>query len=131
MFFSSITYSCVSGFMLVGNKHRYCQADGSWSPEMLPLCKSKHFHENSNKNVIFLSLAVSCSAPEHPINGRAIFTSATFNSLVTYECDYGYMIIGRMDHSICFIVVYLFLIVRRICQEMQHKPTMDRSISTL
>ena len=40
--------------------------------------------------------AVSCSAPEHPINGRAIFTSATFNSLVTYECDYGYIIVGRL-----------------------------------
>ncbi len=40
-----ISYSCRAGYELVGRQHRYCQADGSWSPRILPECVRKcHTH---------------------------------------------------------------------------------------
>ena len=57
---------------------RYCQADGSWSPKTLPECK-----------------AVSCPVPANPPHGRVMYNSVTYNSLISYECNYGYMIVGE------------------------------------
>ena len=37
-----ISYSCRAGYELVGRQHRYCQADGSWSPRILPECVRKY-----------------------------------------------------------------------------------------
>ena len=34
-----ISYTCEPGYQLAGRTHRYCQADGSWSPQLLPECK--------------------------------------------------------------------------------------------
>ena len=40
-------------------------------------------------------LAVSCPAPVNPPFGRVMFNSVTYNSLISYECNYGYMIVGE------------------------------------
>ena len=39
---------------------------------------------------------MSCPVPEHPRHGRVMFNTVTFNSLISYECNYGYMIIGTL-----------------------------------
>lgn len=39
--------------------------------------------------------AVQCPAPENPKNGKAIFTSFSYNSVVSYECNYGFMLVGE------------------------------------
>ena len=36
-----ISYKCRAGYELDGRQHRYCQADGSWSPRLLPQCLRK------------------------------------------------------------------------------------------
>ena len=36
-----VTYSCYPGFDLVGRANRYCQADGTWTPQELPICVRK------------------------------------------------------------------------------------------
>ena len=36
-----ISYKCRAGYELDGRQHRYCQADGSWSPRILPQCVRK------------------------------------------------------------------------------------------
>lgn len=72
-----ISYSCRAGYELVGRQHRYCQADGSWSPRILPEC-----------------VPIQCEVPANPVNGRAVYSSVTYNSLISYECNYGYMLIG-------------------------------------
>ena len=36
-----ISYKCRAGYELDGRQHRYCQADGSWSPRLLPECVRK------------------------------------------------------------------------------------------
>ena len=39
--------------------------------------------------------AVSCPAPVNPPFGRVMFNSVTYNSLISYECNYGYMMVGE------------------------------------
>ncbi|RXG57663.1 Protein lev-9 [Armadillidium vulgare] len=51
--------------------------NGMWSPKELPTCK-----------------AVQCDTPDNPENGKVIYTTKSYNSVVTYECDYGFMIVG-------------------------------------
>ena len=45
-------------------------------------------------NIIFSYLAIQCEVPANPDNGRAVYASVSYNSLISYECTYGYMLIG-------------------------------------
>lgn len=74
------TYECAKEYELVGRAERTCQADGTWSPKDLPTC--------------VLVAEVECPAPENPTNGRAIYTRQAYNSVVSYECNYGYSLVG-------------------------------------
>ncbi|XP_021914139.1 sushi, von Willebrand factor type A, EGF and pentraxin domain-containing protein 1 isoform X2 [Zootermopsis nevadensis] len=73
-----VTYHCADGYELVGRSDRHCQDDGTWSPKELPAC-----------------VPVQCPTPENPSNGKAIFTSCSYNSVVSYECKYGYTLVGE------------------------------------
>ena len=42
----------------------------------------------------FYTLAIQCEVPANPENGRAVYASVSYNSLISYECTYGYMLIG-------------------------------------
>lgn len=35
-----------------------------------------------------------CPVPESPKNGKAIYTSLSYNSIVSYECRYGYTLVN-------------------------------------
>lgn len=37
---------------------------------------------------------VQCPKPENPVNGNAVYTSYAYNSIVSYECKYGYTVVG-------------------------------------
>ncbi|XP_030753340.1 uncharacterized protein LOC115880296 [Sitophilus oryzae] len=76
-----ITYHCAEGYELVGRAERNCQSDGTWTPKELPTC--------------VLVTAVQCSPPENPRHGKAIYTSCSYNSVVRYECKYGYTLVGE------------------------------------
>lgn len=39
--------------------------------------------------------SVQCPLPDNPKNGKAIFTSTSYNSVVSYECRYGYTLLGE------------------------------------
>ncbi|XP_012545704.3 uncharacterized protein LOC101741571 isoform X2 [Bombyx mori] len=71
---------CGQGFELVGKAERYCQADGAWAPKELPTC--------------VLVTQVQCPTPEAPRHGKAVYTSFAYNSVVSYECKYGYRLVG-------------------------------------
>ncbi|XP_050719319.1 uncharacterized protein LOC127000000 isoform X1 [Eriocheir sinensis] len=72
-----VTYNCRPGFELVGANNYYCQHDGTWRPRELPACTP-----------------VQCDIPENPENGKAIFIAVSYNAVVSYECEYGFMIVG-------------------------------------
>lgn len=38
--------------------------------------------------------SVQCPKPENPVNGKAVYTSYAYNSIVSYECKYGYTVVG-------------------------------------
>ncbi|XP_076260368.1 hig-anchoring scaffold protein isoform X2 [Rhynchophorus ferrugineus] len=76
-----ITYHCAEGYELVGRAERHCQSDGTWTPKELPTC--------------VLVTAVQCPPPENPRHGKAIYTSCSYNSVVRYECKYGYTLVGE------------------------------------
>ncbi|XP_044746690.1 complement factor H isoform X3 [Coccinella septempunctata] len=76
-----ITYHCAENYELVGKSERFCQADGTWTPKELPTC--------------VLVTAVQCPPPESPRHGKAIYTSCSYNSVVSYECKYGYTLVGE------------------------------------
>lgn len=92
-----ISYKCRAGYELDGRQHRYCQADGSWSPRILPQCLRKDFIDPDDDNTLsfqYTVTAIQCDRPQNPLNGRAIYDSVSYNSLISYECNYGYMLIG-------------------------------------
>lgn len=37
---------------------------------------------------------MQCPPPENPKYGKAVYTSCAYNAIVSYECKYGYMIVG-------------------------------------
>lgn len=73
-----ITYVCQPGFELVGRAKHQCTPEGVWTPKDLPTCVPVH-----------------CPDLEHPGNGKVVYTATTFNSPATYECKYGYMLVGE------------------------------------
>ncbi|CAL4084147.1 unnamed protein product, partial [Meganyctiphanes norvegica] len=77
LFSCRITFNCRPGYELVGRDTHYCQHDATWSPREKPSCTP-----------------VQCSIPENPTNGKAIFIAVSYNAVVSYECNYGYMIVG-------------------------------------
>ncbi|KAK7593077.1 hypothetical protein V9T40_007829 [Parthenolecanium corni] len=74
------TYHCEDGYELVpeGRAEKICQADGTWSPKELPSC-----------------VHVQCPPPENPLFGTALFTSTSYNSVVSYSCKHAYMLVGE------------------------------------
>lgn len=45
--------------------------------------------------ILSVVTAVQCPLPENPRNGKAIYTSVSYNSVVSYECRYGYTLVGE------------------------------------
>ncbi|KAF5269827.1 hypothetical protein FQR65_LT05873 [Abscondita terminalis] len=88
-----ISYHCGEGFELVGRNERFCQADGTWSPKELPTCVLKEIFCLWFPFTVIT--AVQCPPPENPRHGKAIYTSCSYNSVVSYECKYGYTLVGE------------------------------------
>ncbi|XP_022257368.1 protein lev-9-like, partial [Limulus polyphemus] len=80
-FSRSVVYFCYRGFELEGPSTRYCNASGLWSG-VLPSCKP-----------------VQCPVPAAPPNGKAIFTTLAYNSVVKYECHHGYRLSGSVTRQ--------------------------------
>ncbi|XP_045132686.1 uncharacterized protein LOC123516957 isoform X3 [Portunus trituberculatus] len=72
-----VTYHCRPGFEMEGRNVYRCHQDGTWSPRELPNCKP-----------------IKCEVPVNPPHGKASYSSFFYNAVVTYTCDYSYMIVG-------------------------------------
>ncbi|KAI5725568.1 hypothetical protein M8J77_017209 [Diaphorina citri] len=73
-----VNYTCEVGFQITGKSEHTCLVDGNWYPKELPVC-----------------LPVQCATPDSPVHGKAIYTSTSYNSVVSYECNYGYTLEGQ------------------------------------
>ena len=96
-FGETATYSCNTGYNLVGDSTRTCQATGNWSGSE-PTCERMLLLSNIPikyvHNVFLLSLVVDCSALSDPANGQVSTTGTTFGQTATYSCDTGYNLVG-------------------------------------
>ena len=72
-------YTCIIGFMLVGNRKRECLRNGTWSGTK-PVCKRKAKY--------------LCSVPPPIRNGRVNVTDIVPHSVVTYTCNVGFRLVG-------------------------------------
>lgn len=75
-FGATATYECDTGFTIVGDAERTCQADGTWSGTE-PFCSS-----------------VDCGALSAPTNGSVDAPSTGFSATATYACNTGYLLVG-------------------------------------
>ena len=73
---STATYTCDSGYFIVGENTRTCQEDGSWSGRA-PICR-----------------IVRCGGLNSPINGRVSISDNTVGGIATYTCNSGYSLSG-------------------------------------
>lgn len=69
-------YTCGHGYELVGNATRACQPNGTWSGAE-PSCKG-----------------IDCGKPSEIDDGMIIYVGTTFPSLVAYECNDGFELVG-------------------------------------
>jgi len=76
---SRIEYVCDEGHLLVGPARRSCLATGFYS-EFPPVCRY-----------------LECGMPADIVNGQLDFINGTrqFESVIQYECDPGYVLVGR------------------------------------
>ncbi|XP_064397056.1 sushi, von Willebrand factor type A, EGF and pentraxin domain-containing protein 1-like isoform X3 [Halichondria panicea] len=75
------TYTCVPGFILEGVGSRTCEATGS-------LCLGLWSGSSTTCRLANCGLLPSLS------NGEVSFSTTTFNSVASYTCDLGYILIG-------------------------------------
>ncbi|KAG9509683.1 CUB and sushi domain-containing protein 1, partial [Fragariocoptes setiger] len=89
---SLVAYECTPGHAIVGNKQRWCNADGRWSGAS-PKCEE-----------------IRCGPPETPINGSAIYVgndrssherSFSVGATVNYQCAQGNVVRGAWPSRVC------------------------------
>ena len=95
-------YTCDQGFVLVGSDHRTCQPSGVWSG-VEPLCAREsnihtyiHTHMlTQHKHNSYSPSALTCDRLDNPSNGHVILTGVTVNSVATYICSSGFVLVGE------------------------------------
>ncbi|KAK0075726.1 hypothetical protein PV325_006452 [Microctonus aethiopoides] len=75
-----VSYHCSEGNKLIGKSEKVCLADGTWAPKELPQCVQ--------------GVPADCLLPANPPNGKVIYTSLSYNSFISYECNPDYVLKG-------------------------------------
>ena len=101
---SVATYSCATGYNLIGTSTRTCLSSGSWSGSPA-YCQSKKFNELIDLFAYFSAyIVVNCgglSVPSGSTGGLAVTVPNTiYNSVATYYCSQtGYQLIGQSQRT--------------------------------
>ena len=66
---------------------------------MYILCQAIKPEISSSQGQPVLSAAVECPVLTDPLNGSVFFTTTTFNSVATYECDDGFILSGSEQRT--------------------------------
>jgi CUB/sushi domain-containing protein len=75
---NTATYTCDTGFALVGSETLTCGEDGMWS-DPPPVCQR---------------VVAMCTILKTPANGTLILTGTSHGSTATYTCDSGFALVG-------------------------------------
>lgn len=78
-FNASATYTCNYDYTLVGNEHRFCLGNGSWSGTE-PKCYYSH-----------------CSQALDLDNGYVNVSNRSINGVAAYTCNLGYVLVGSVQ----------------------------------
>ena len=81
---SSVIYTCLGGYDLVGEPERVCLNNGTWSGEV-PSC--------------MVTATTNCGFPELPLLGIADFDDIVVGSVAIYSCIEGYMVLGNQNRT--------------------------------
>ena len=84
---SSVLYTCLVGYDMVGEPERVCLNNGTWSGSV-PSCV------NSNTTAV-----ADCGFPDVPLLGSANFDDITIGSVAIYSCVEGYMLLGNQNRT--------------------------------
>ncbi|KAI8498132.1 hypothetical protein Bbelb_240760 [Branchiostoma belcheri] len=76
---NSVTFTCNTGYVLNGAAASTCQADGTWS-NPVPTCTQRR-----------------CPTLTAPPNGALSTTATSYQTVVTFTCNTGYMLNGAAD----------------------------------
>ena len=76
---STVSYSCNTGYNLTGTASITCNATGLWSAPV-PSCPP-----------------VNCTDPGTPTNGNKNSSIYTYNSVVSFQCNFGYFLSGSVS----------------------------------
>ena len=106
-FGQTATYSCNTGYSLVGGNTRICQAARTWSGSA-PTCQCMLLL-NLDCQVVLkvydmiynpLSTAVDCGTLTNPANGNVSQTAGTtFRKTANYSCNTGYNLVGDSNRT--------------------------------
>uniref|UniRef100_H3AD23 Sushi, von Willebrand factor type A, EGF and pentraxin domain containing 1 n=1 Tax=Latimeria chalumnae TaxID=7897 RepID=H3AD23_LATCH len=78
---SAVHYGCNHGYEITGSSTRYCMSSRKWS-EFLPVCER-----------------VICEPPKNINNGSMVGESYTYQSVIYYKCDPGFILNGSDKRS--------------------------------
>ena len=107
---STASYTCYSGYTLLGEQNRTCLCTGMWSGQE-PTCESMYslvaLGYKRNEFVLCVLRYMSnllnstglCSELSSPTNGQVTWTGLTSGSTATYTCDSGYHLIGDQNRT--------------------------------
>ena len=102
-FGQTATYSCNTGYNLMGSSTRTCLATRVWSGSA-PTCQRMlllNLHIVScTHDVSLFSTAVDCGTLTNPANGQVSYSgSTTFGQTATYRCNTGYNLVGGSSRT--------------------------------
>ncbi|XP_070567840.1 protein mesh-like isoform X2 [Ptychodera flava] len=78
-FNSTVTFDCDDGYNISGQAELLCQSDGTWNGKP-PTCES-----------------IVCDSVEPPTNGMKMGEDRTYQSVVSFECEKGYLVNGSKE----------------------------------
>ena len=101
-FEAAISFSCATGYRLLGSSVRRCGADGKWDGTQTT-CQSISIAcvvDETSRNWSGCCVSVvDCGSLDAPRNGRKSGVATTYRSVVRFSCVTGYKLIGSTSRK--------------------------------
>ena len=61
-------------------------------------CVNVSFYQTDSLSLLIIT-SLSCELPVGPDHGRVSFTATSFQAVASFECDYGFMMVGAATRA--------------------------------